>query len=274
VVKKVDRQPPGRRAVLALVDAATASRYGLPTAQLQNAAKAFVAPTTESLRAGEAAMKPSGVGGVLAPDLATTDPAAYPLTALSYAVTAPAALDAAAGKDYAAFLRYAAGPGQLPGVEPGQLPFGMTPLPDVLKAQAIAAAATIETQAGKVPGSPAALQPTSAGGAAGPPAGLASGANEAASTGGTATSSGSSGTPPPGAVAQVPGGLGGKAPSVAEQPVAGVRRTPSLPVPAVGALLLVILISGGLAVTSSPVLHLLSGGGLRRWRKEVVPPEQ
>jgi hypothetical protein len=274
VVKKVDRQPPGRRAVLALVDAATASRYGLPTAQLQNAAKAFVAPTTESLQAGEAAMKPSGVGGVLAPDLATTNPAAYPLTALSYAVTAPAALDAAAGKDYAAFLRYAAGPGQLPGVEPGQLPFGMAPLPDVLKAQAIAAAATIETQAGKVPGSPAALQPTSAGGAAGPPAGLASGANEAASTGGTATSSGSSGTPPPGAVAQVPGGLGGKAPSVAEQPVAGVRRTPSLPVPAVGALLLVILISGGLAVTSSPVLHLLSGGGLRRWRKEVVPPEQ
>ncbi|MGH3765476.1 MAG: Ig-like domain-containing protein [Pseudonocardiaceae bacterium] len=93
-------------------------------------------------------MKPSAVPGVLASDPTATDPAAYPLTALSYAVAAPSTLDAAAGKDYAAFLRYAAGPGQQPGGAPGQLPGGMAPLPATLKAQTLAAAATIQAQSG------------------------------------------------------------------------------------------------------------------------------
>lgn len=145
---KVDRQAPGQRALLAVVDAATASRYSLPTASLLNAAGKFVAPTTASLLAAEAAMKDGPVAGVLAPNPSTTDPAAYPLTALSYAATAPSTLDVASGKDYAAFLRYAGGPGQEPGIASGQLPFGMVPLPDKLKAQTIAAAATVEAQAG------------------------------------------------------------------------------------------------------------------------------
>ncbi|HEY6424575.1 MAG TPA: hypothetical protein VIY28_15285, partial [Pseudonocardiaceae bacterium] len=90
--KKVDRQVPGQRAVLAVVDAATANRYGLPTASLRNAAGQFVAPTTASLLAGEAAMKPSPVADVLASDVTgASDPALYPLTALSYAATAPSA---------------------------------------------------------------------------------------------------------------------------------------------------------------------------------------
>jgi hypothetical protein len=52
------------------------------------------------------------------------------------ATAAPSTLDAAAGKDYAAFLRYAVGPGQEPGVAPGQLALGMAPLSNALKAQA------------------------------------------------------------------------------------------------------------------------------------------
>jgi hypothetical protein len=158
--KKLDPQAPGQRALLAVVDTATATRYGLPTAALRNAAGQFVAPTTASLLAGEAAMKPSAVPGVLAPDPGATDPAAYPLTALSYALTAPSKLDTAAGKDYAAFLRYAAGPGQQPGITPGQLPLGMAPLPDPLKAQTITAAATIEAQAGGIATGPPTPTPT------------------------------------------------------------------------------------------------------------------
>ncbi|HKR51955.1 MAG TPA: hypothetical protein VJT72_20735, partial [Pseudonocardiaceae bacterium] len=154
VSKKVERQRPGARALLAVVDAATAARYGLPTAQLRNAAGKFVAPTTESLLAGAAAMKPSAVAGVRASDPNADDPAAYPLTALSYAVAAPSMMDSAAGKDYAAFLRHAGGPGQQPGLAPGQLPFGMVPLPDPLKAQTIDAATTIETQNGTGPPAP------------------------------------------------------------------------------------------------------------------------
>jgi hypothetical protein len=267
---KVDRQAPGQRALLAVVDAVTASRYGLPTAALRNAAGKFVNPTTTSLLAGERAMKPSAVAGVLASDPTATDPAVYPLTALSYAATAPAQLDAAAGKDYAAFLRYASGPGQQPGIAPGQLPLGMVPLPETLKAQTIAAAVTVQAQAGKTTTAPLTSAGTSADGAA-------SGARAAVGAGVAATGSGTTGTRATGGVSGPQGvatqRAGGPAPRVAQQPVARVGRTPSLPAPAVGALILVVLIGGALAATSAPVMHLVSTG-LRRPRKEVMPTEQ
>jgi hypothetical protein len=273
--KKVDRQVPGQRALLAVVDAATATRYGLPTAALRNTAGNFVAPTTDGLQAGEGTMKPSAVKGVLGSDRTTTDPAAYPLTALSYAVTAPSKLDKAAGKDYATFLRYAAVKGQEQGVAPGQLPFGMAPLPDVLKAQTLAAAATIEAQAGATVSGTAEPPPISAGAGT---AGSASGSNGAEGTGGTATASGGGPGAPPLSVA--PPGVSSpaaKLPSVAQQSVARTRRTPSLPSTAVSVILAIVLICGALAATSSPVMHLLGGAGRRLRkdpRKEVVPTEQ
>jgi hypothetical protein len=275
---KIPRQAPGQRSLLAVVDAATATRYGLPTAALRNAAGQFVTPTTTSLQAGVAAMKPSAVPSVLASDPVATDPAAYPLTALSYAVASPPALDAAAGKDYAAFLRYAAGPGQQPGIAPGQLPLGMAPLPDALRAQTITAAATIEAQAGKLPDGPgppisAAVVPGSASESSASP-------GAPVNPGQTTTAlSGGSGVP---GQATVPPGASGptiKAPGVIQQSVAGVRRTPALPAPAVGALLLTILISGALAATfspilQSPVIHRLSAAVRRLLRREVTPTKQ
>ncbi|MGH3698331.1 MAG: hypothetical protein ACRDQY_02440 [Pseudonocardiaceae bacterium] len=273
VPKKLDRAPNHANSLIAVVDAATAARYSLPTASLRNAAGQFVAPTTTGLRAGAAAMTPSAVPGVLAADPGAADPAAYPLTALSYAVTVPSTLDAAAGKDYAAFLRYAAGLGQQPGSAPGQLPLGMVPLPDALKAQTVAAAATIEAQAGKaLPSSPP-PQPAGSGlvpqASAGNTAGLTGGSS--AATGSTATAT----TP----AASVSSGPAAKASNGVQQPVAGVRRTPALSVPAVGALLLAILICGVLAATSSPVLHspaLRQFGAtvLRRLRRGVTPTER
>ncbi|MGH3549134.1 MAG: hypothetical protein ACRDQU_13690 [Pseudonocardiaceae bacterium] len=275
--QKGSRDFPGHDALLAVVDAATASRYGLPTAQLLNAAGTYVAPTTESLLAGEAAMKPSAVAGVLTSNPGTSDPAAYPLVALSYAVTSPATLNAAAGKDYATFLRYAGGPGQQQGLDPGLLPPGMVPLPDPLKAQTIAAAATIEAQAGKTAAtsqtptnSPAPPPSTTSG----PTQDLPGGSNTAAGTGSTTTNpgGGQSGTPR-GVIAPL-GGPPANTPSVPQQPVTRARRTPSLPTPAVGALLRVILIAGALAASSSPVMRVLSGGLPSRWRKGVTPTEQ
>jgi hypothetical protein len=97
--KKGAPQAPGQRAVLAVADAATAARYGLPTAKLRNSAGAFVAPTTEGLLAGVATMKPGAVASVLEPDPAARAADAYPLTMVSYATTAPSALNAAAGAD-------------------------------------------------------------------------------------------------------------------------------------------------------------------------------
>jgi hypothetical protein len=275
---KIPRQAPGQRALLAVVDAATATRYGLPTAALRNAAGQFVTPTTASMQAGVAAMKPSAVPSVLASDPVATDPAAYPLTALSYAVASPSALDAAAGKDYAAFLRYAAGPGQQPGIAPGQLPPGMAPLPDGLRAQTVAAAATMEALAGKPPdGSGPAVSAAVVPGSASE---VTANSSAQASPGDTTTSqSGGSAVPGP---AAIPSGLGGptaKVPGIIQQAVAGVRRTPALSPPAVGALLLTILISGALAATSSPILqspiiHRLSAAVRRLVRREVTPTEQ
>lgn len=278
---KNPRQVPGQRALLAVVDAATAVRYGLPTASLSNAAGQFVAPTIPSLQAGAAAMKPSSVPGVLAADPAAADPTAYPLTALSYAVASPSTLDVPAGKDYATFLRYAAGDGQRSGVDPGMLPLGLAPLPDALKAQTIAAAATIEAQAGKtIGGGPAPQQPTNPGATTSP--GTFGGAITPTGTSGTQMAPGGTvpgGTAPSGTAAGTttsPGGPGSKTPGVVAQPVARQGSTPPLSVPAVGALLLTILISGALAATSSPILqspviHRLGATVRRHLRKEVTP---
>ncbi len=271
VSTKGPRQPAGHQGLLAVVDTATAARYGLPTAQLRNTAGNFIAPTTTSLLASEAGMTPSTVTRVLAPDPAATDPAAYPLTALSYAVASPSTLDPAAGRDYATFLRYAAGLGQQQGLAPGQLPLGMVPLPDPLKAQTIAAADTIEAQSAQT----AQATPTPSPTTTGTTQNLTGGPDTAAGTSGGARNPGDA--QPAGTPAAVPtpsGGPPAKAPSVAQLPVAGVRRTPSLPVTAAGALLVAVLIVGAVTATSSPITWLLSGGLRRRWRKGVPPTEQ
>jgi hypothetical protein len=273
--KAVPRQTAGRRGLLAVVDAATASRYGLPTAQLLNASGQFVAPTTESVLAGEAAMKPSGVTGVLASDPGATDPKAYPLTALSYAVADPSTLDAAAGKDYAAFLRQAGGPGQQPGIEPGNLPAGMVPLSDSLKAQTLAAATAIETQTEETPSNLPTLPPTVTGSATVPPQNLAGAPDSPASTGGTATNPAGSAPAVAPANPTIPGGgTPSKVPSVAQEPVAGVRRTPALPTPAVGVVLGAVLLVGAAAAAYSPATRLLGSWLRRRWRRGVEPSER
>jgi len=62
---------------------------------------------------------------------------------LTYAAATPTSLDATDRQNYATFLQYAAGAGQVSGVEVGQLPPGYVPLPSALQSQALSAAATI-----------------------------------------------------------------------------------------------------------------------------------
>lgn len=264
VLKKDERQTPGQRALLAVVDTATAARYGLPTAALRNGAGRFVAPTTDSLLAGVKAMTPSPVSGVLSANPTSPDPAAYPLTALSYAVSAPARLDRSAGADYAALLRYAAGPGQQPGIEPGHLPPGMAPLPAELAAQTRAAAATIQDQAGTTSTRTAPPAPSTPGGTG--PATLPIPTTAASSAGA------SSPTPLPAASAATRS----TTPTLPQRISEVLRRTPALAAPAIGALLTALLITGALAATSSPVLsspvlRQLGSSLRRRLRKGVRP---
>lgn len=172
---------PGRRFNLAITDAASAARYGLYTAALRNRAGEFVKPTTQGLLTGAAAMTPSSVDGVLqtAPGMAA--PGAYPLTMVAYAAVAKGQ-DAAALRDYAAFLRHAAGPGQEPGKTAGKLPAGYAPLPASLREAARKAADSLEAVAATKP------SPT--------PAAPGSGVNGAPSPGsGPSGPSSSQGTP-------------------------------------------------------------------------------
>jgi hypothetical protein len=262
VFSKPGPQGEGTRSVMAVVDTATAERYSLPSAKLRNAAGNFVAPTTESMLAGLAAMKASAVPGVLQPDPLTTNSAAYPLTVLSYAATAPAAIDKDAGKDYAAFLRYAAGPGQQPGLAPGQLPFGYVPLPESLRKQTLAAAGTIEAQAGVPVDTSAPPENPASGPVDGPASGPAGAATPNSAT--TVPSQGLGTSPPaagaptgsvPVATPATPTPVSGRA----AQPVTAVRRTPALPAPAVGALIVALLVCGGAAAALAPVTRFYGG---------------
>lgn len=135
---------PGLRVTMAIVDAASAARYGLQTAALRNADGNFVTPSVDTLQAGVDAMQPwPDSSAVLKPDPARAKGQAYPMTVVTYAAASvnQAAKDR---KAYADFIRYAAGPGQAPGLSAGELPPGYAPLPTKLRAQAEAAADDLE----------------------------------------------------------------------------------------------------------------------------------
>lgn len=252
------RAGPGTRSVLAVVDTATAARYGLRLVELRNAAGQFVAPTKDSLLAGLAAMKPSAVPGVLRPDPRGTDPKAYPLTTLSYAATEPAALDKAAGEAYAQFLSYAAGPGQEPGVHIGQLPDGYVPLPQNLRSQTMAAANTIKATAGVAV--PSNSDTPGAGDGSAPSGGFVDGG---AGPAGGGSGAGTGGVPAAGAAPS--GGPGKAPPGPGTAVVTKAEPTPAVPAPAVWTLVVALLVCGALAGSLSPLAHFLStrraGGG-------------
>ncbi|WP_030438098.1 hypothetical protein [Actinoplanes subtropicus] len=248
--KKGPPQAPGKRAVLAVTDVATAARYGLPMAQLQNHAGQFVAPTTASLTAGVASMTSSKtVPNVLEPNPASANPSAYPLTTVVYAATVPSAVKQDAGADYAKLLRYAANDGQTPGVQPGTLPFGYAPLPEALRALTLRAADTIEKTAGQPV--PVVTTPAPA------PAG-----------GGTAT--GVPASPKPtrtGPAAGVAPSLAAQAPTPAGHgspvPVAQTNPTPGHPVGNLRYALIVALAVGLVAAFVGPIFLLRARRGGR-----------
>ncbi|WP_162606575.1 hypothetical protein [Jiangella asiatica] len=142
---ETERQQPGQRWQLAVTDTASAERYGLPVASLRNAAGEFVAPTDAGLTAGVEAMVSTEVDGVMQIDPETDDPEAYPLAMVTYAAVREEQ-DEEALADYSAFLTYAAGPGQTPGLAAGQLPLGYVPLSEELRAQTLAVAEDLVTE--------------------------------------------------------------------------------------------------------------------------------
>ncbi|MEZ0091339.1 hypothetical protein [Streptacidiphilus sp. EB129] len=133
-------QAQGLRGILTVTDTATAARYGLNTASLYNGSGRFVAPTTASLLAGEAAMTtfPGTTVRTLQPT--AKGDGVYPLTMLTYAATAPAQLPRIEATSYASMIGYAMGAGQVVGYDNGMLSPGYVPLPQNLRTEALSAA--------------------------------------------------------------------------------------------------------------------------------------
>ena len=125
---------------IGLVDLPTAARYNLPVAKLVNASGVAVAPDDASILAGYEAMKTDPNGVTKSPDLAATDPDAYPLVKVDYAMV-PTSVDATRAANLKRFLNFAGGEGQ------DNLPDGFVPMPPDLVAQTNAGAAAITTPA-------------------------------------------------------------------------------------------------------------------------------
>ena len=150
--KRVPLQPNNGQGLFCITDAATAARYGLLTAELVNASGNYVPAKPANMLATIKEMKPIAGSTVLGANPLATGATAYPLTTLTYAATIPTKLTKAAAKDYSAFIKYAVGPGQTPGLLQGQLPDGYAPLPDALRAQAkVEADVIVSQQANGVP---------------------------------------------------------------------------------------------------------------------------
>ncbi|MFD3450993.1 hypothetical protein ACFWVC_02335 [Streptomyces sp. NPDC058691] len=261
--KKDFPQSTGQRAVLAVTDTATAHRYGLVTAALQNAAGRFVAPTTESLLAAQKAMKPSSVTGVLENDPASKDPAAYPIPLLNYAATVPEKLGKAEGREYAELLRYAAGSGQRPGVSAGTLPDGYAPLPQALRSQTLKVASEIVSRSGATTPDPDPGSGTggSTGGNGGSGGTSGSGGGDGGGDGGAGVPGTpvDSATPSASPAPSAPAAPSGAPPSVA--PVAAGSPLPPTPDWALGATrfaLLIALVAGLVAAVCGPLLPRLA----------------
>ena len=138
----------GSRVILTITDSASAFQYGVQSARLSRAGdngpdRSFIAPNIAGLTAGFEGMKPGTESAVLEPDPKQTAAAGYPLTAITYAAIRPLARDADARREYADFVAYAGGEGQVSGFGAGTLPEGFAPLPATLKTQATTAAQTI-----------------------------------------------------------------------------------------------------------------------------------
>ncbi|MEU2245476.1 hypothetical protein [Streptomyces sp. NPDC019224] len=262
---KIVNTPPlaGQRMVLAIVDLASAARYGLQTAALRNADGHFVTPTTPAVLAGVAAMKDSAVPGVLAPAPGAAKGAAYPLATVAYAAAYPT-LPAADRKDYAGLIRYAAGAGQTPGLSPGQLPPGYAPLPAALRAQALAAADRLQNakaadggpDAGGSPGAGSTGSTGSTGSSAGAPGGGSGGTG--GGSGGSGGAGGASGGEAGPGAADTPVKAAGPGDPKQQNVAQSGGLTPSTVLGIIRWVLLGVLVTGGAAALSGPVLLRLS----------------
>ena len=146
--QRLSQESPGQRALFSVLDLADTAAYLMPAAAIPNHAGRYVQPTPQSMAAALQSMVTDSNGITQQVNLNSGNPAAYPLTMVIYAMVPTHGVSQAKADTIARWLRFVAGPGQVQGTSPGQLPVGYLPLPASLQAQAMAAANAVQNQTG------------------------------------------------------------------------------------------------------------------------------
>lgn len=140
---------PGERALFAILDQGDAAAFRFPTAEIENAKGHYVAPTEKAMTAALPSMTASGGNHITKDVNYAKQPAdAYPLTMTVYAMVPTSGISAAKASAISRFLDFVAGPGQVRGDQPGDLPAGYVPLPAAMRAETLRAATEVLNQAG------------------------------------------------------------------------------------------------------------------------------
>lgn len=227
----------------AMTDSADMASFGLVPAQLCDASGSdCVGPDSSSVAAALASAKPDSTG-LLHVDPGSPGAGAYPLVDVTYAAVRTD-LDPATKADYAKLIQFAAGQGQTPGVDPGQLPHGYLPLPPALQRQA----QCVVTQLNGGTCGPGTPPPPSSGNTAN-----ANGVSGSTAPGTIGSAAGA--TPPPPASNSAPASAKpapGKPSTSQAPPALAARVTPNTPAGAIRWVLLAVVVAGVVGV----------GGGL------------
>jgi hypothetical protein len=131
---RLPNQVPGQRALIAVLDQGDSAAFLFPTFAIPNGAGKYVQPTTASMLAALKGMTNDGNGTQLV-NPNSKKKSAYPLTMVVYAMVPTSGISHTKAVAIAKWLDFAAGAGQTPGVQPGQLPLGFAPLPASMRAQ-------------------------------------------------------------------------------------------------------------------------------------------
>ena len=106
-------QIPGERALIAILDEASAAAFRFPVAAIPNAAGHYVEPTNAGMAGALGSMTPAG-SGTLQMNLQGGNPAAYPLTMVIYAMVPISGVSHTKAAAIARFLDFAAGSARAP----------------------------------------------------------------------------------------------------------------------------------------------------------------
>ena len=145
---RLSQELPGQRAMFAVLDEADTAAFLMPVAAILNHAGRYVKPTQESMGAALQSMVTSKNKITQQVNVKSSNPDAYPLTMVIYAMVPTSGVSATKAAAIAQWLRYVAGPGQVPGTAPGQLPVGYHPLTAALQAETLKAADEVQYQTG------------------------------------------------------------------------------------------------------------------------------